>query len=190
MRHTSILLATLIASLFMPVAPSVWADPPPWAPAHGWRKKHDPYYTGYSGKKWEHDYDIVQGKCNRDMIGTVLGGAVGGVVGSTIGKGDGKTVAIIVGTVLGAVVGHEIGKEMDKADRACIGHALELAADRHTVVWDNPDSGLVYRLTPVRGVIIDGRKCREYDLVIKGGDIDEKHRGKACQSGEGKWQPM
>jgi hypothetical protein len=37
---------------------------------------------------------------------------------------------------------------------------------------------------------IDGRKCREYDLAIRGDNINEKHREKACQSGEGTWQPM
>lgn len=190
MKRSSTLLAALIFTLLMPVTPSAWADPPPWAPAHGWRKKHDPYYTGYSGKKWSDDYDIIQGKCNRDKIGAVLGGVVGGAIGSTVGKGDGKTVAIIVGTVLGAVVGHKIGEELDKADRACIGHALELAADKHSVVWDNPDNGLSYRLTPIRGMVVDGRKCREYDLAVHGDGIDEKRREKACQSGEGKWQPM
>ena len=30
-------------------AAPVLADPPPWAPAHGWRKKHDPNYVGYTG---------------------------------------------------------------------------------------------------------------------------------------------
>ena len=30
------------------------ADPPKHAPAHGWRKKHDPYYVGFSGYRWQH----------------------------------------------------------------------------------------------------------------------------------------
>ena len=28
----------------------VLASPPDWAPAHGWRKKNDPAYAGYSGR--------------------------------------------------------------------------------------------------------------------------------------------
>lgn len=184
------ILAFIVFTLLLPAAPSAYADPPPWAPAHGWRKKHDPYYTGYSGKQWEDDYGVIQGTCNRDKIGTVLGGAVGGVIGSTVGKGDGKTVAIIVGTVLGAVIGNQIGKELDKADRACIGHALELAADRRTVVWDNPDAGLNYRLTPIRGMEIDGKKCREYDLLVQGRGVDEKRREQACEVSPGTWRPM
>jgi len=190
MKHIRLALACIGFTLLIPASPVAYADPPPWAPAHGWRKKHDPYYTGYSGKRWDDDYGVVEGSCNRDKIGAVLGGAVGGAIGSTVGKGDGKTVAIIIGTVLGAVVGHQIGEEMDKSDRACIGHALELAADRRTVVWDNPDSGLNYRVTPVRGMDIDGRKCREYDLTVRGNGVDEKRREKACQVSEGTWKPM
>jgi surface antigen len=80
--------------------------------------------------------------------------------------------------------------KLGKADRACIGHALELAADKRTVVWSDPDAGLSYRLTPVRGMVVDRQKCREFDLTIHGNDMDEKRREKACQASEGTWQPM
>ena len=190
MIRSKLAFLTISAALVLPVSPQAYADPPPWAPAHGWRNKHDPYYTGYSGKRWGDDYDIINGRCNRDKIGAVLGGAVGGAIGSTVGKGDGKAVAIIIGTVLGAVVGHKIGEEMDKEDRACIGHALELAADKRTVVWDNPETGLSYRLTPIRGMEVDGKRCREYDLTVKGKGINDKLREQACETGEGNWRPM
>ncbi|HEY3326730.1 MAG TPA: glycine zipper 2TM domain-containing protein [Novimethylophilus sp.] len=110
MNRTYFMPALIACTLLIPLSPAVYADPPSWAPAHGWRKKHDPYYTGYSGKRWYDDYGIIEGTCNRDKIGAVLGGVTGGAIGSTVGKGDGKTVAIIVGTVLGAVVGNQIGK--------------------------------------------------------------------------------
>jgi len=80
------------------------ADPPDHAPAHGWRKKHDPAYVGYTGREWEHDYGIVEGHCNRDDIGTVIGAVVGGAIGSKVGEGSNRAVAIVVGSVLGAVV--------------------------------------------------------------------------------------
>lgn len=80
---------TIIAALLLPASPVAYTDPPPWAPAHGWRKKHDPYYQGYSGTHWEQDYGIINGKCNREAIGTALGGAVGGAIGSSVGK-DGQ----------------------------------------------------------------------------------------------------
>ncbi len=180
--------AVLLAAVLAGVAPSpAWADPPPWAPAHGWRKKHDPYYVGYSGHKWPRDYGILSGRCNREAIGAVLGGTLGAVVGSQVGKGESKVAAIIIGGVLGAVIGASIGREMDREDRACFGHALELAADRQTVTWSNPQ-GVTYAVTPLKGFTHEGRKCREYESVITVEGRKERVRGKACQVGEGEWQ--
>src|SRR3954468_7576086 len=104
------------------------ADPPPWAPAHGWRKKNDPNYVGYTGKKWEKDYGVLDGRCNSAAVGAVLGGVAGGVVGSQVAKGDNRPVAIVVGTVLGTVIGSKIGADIDNGDRGCMGHAFELGA--------------------------------------------------------------
>ena len=53
--------------------------PPPWAPAHGWRRKHaQDYEAGYVIP----DLGIELGRCNRDVIGAVIGGAAGGAIGS------------------------------------------------------------------------------------------------------------
>src|SRR3989304_2554462 len=69
--------STLVLALaFLP--PPALSDPPPWAPAHGWRKKNDPHYVGYTGKKWERDYGIIGGRCHTAAVGAALGGAVGG----------------------------------------------------------------------------------------------------------------
>ena len=170
------------------VPPAAFADPPPWAPAHGWRKKHDPYYVGYSGRKWDDDYGIISGRCNREAIGVVIGAVAGGAIGSQVGKGSGKTVATILGSVSGAVIGAHIGREMDQTDRACFGHALELAKDNQTVSWINPDTGMKYFLTPVRGYSANGRPCREFKTRIVVNGRSERGRGKACQAGDGTWQ--
>lgn len=187
--HTRTVLLAATAALLLPMAPATYADPPPWAPAHGWRKKHDPYYTGYSGRDWPRDYGVIDGRCNRSAVGAVLGGAVGGAIGSTVGKGDGRTVAIILGTVLGAVVGHQIGREMDEADRGCIGHALELAADRRTVYWTGANDWN-YRITPLRNFDHNGMKCREYRMRINGRGIDEDRQERACLVRPGEWRAM
>lgn len=187
-RIKTILLAAA-ATLLLPMAPSTYADPPPWAPAHGWRKKNDPYYTGYSGRDWRDHYGIVDGRCNRSAVGAVLGGAVGGAIGSTVGKGDGRAVAIILGTVLGAVVGERIGRQMDEADRGCIGHALELAADRRTVYWTGANDWN-YRVTPLRNFERDGMKCREYRLRVNGRGIDEDRQERACLVRPGEWRSL
>ena len=59
------------------------ADPPPHAPAHGWRKKNDPYYVGYTGRQWTDDYGIRSGRCDRDRshMATAVGAVAGGVIG-------------------------------------------------------------------------------------------------------------
>jgi surface antigen len=178
------LLLALAAGLVLPAAPGAYADPPPHAPAHGWRKKHDPYYLGYSGKKWEKDYGILEGQCNREAVGAVLGGAAGAVIGGAVS--DGKGVAILVGAVLGAVVGSQIGKSMDQADRGCIGHALELAPDNQRVRWTGA-GGTVYTVTPVKGFKRGGLDCREYITEFKAGTKKEKLKEKACRNPDGTW---
>jgi surface antigen len=163
------------------------ADPPSHAPAHGWRKKHDPYYVGYTGRHWEQDYGIIEGHCNREAIGTVLGGIVGGAVGSQVGEGTDRTVAIVLGTVIGAVIGREIGRNMDEEDRACIGHALELAKDGQSVRWRNEATGLSYVLTPTGNGENLGI-CRNFDLQISRDGKTETQPSRACRSGDGTWQ--
>lgn len=170
------------------VAPPLQADPPAHAPAHGWRKKHDPDYQGYSGRKWKSDYGILQGTCNRQAIGAVVGAAIGGAVGSQVGGGDGRSVATIVGTIIGAAIGAKIGRDMDQADRACVAHAIELGRPGSRVTWTNATTGVSYVLTPVRDVKRDGRTCREYDLTLDRGGRSEQSRGTACRTGDGTWQ--
>jgi surface antigen len=188
-RPLSLTLSAILLPLALaaPAAPQAWATPPGQAPAHGWRKKHDPHYMGYTGHKWEKDYGIVSGRCNREEIGTVLGGVVGGAIGSQIGKGDGRMVATILGAVLGAVIGREIGRDMDEEDRACFGHTLELARVGHPVVWSNP-AGVRFSLTPVRAVTLRGLPCREYTLVTSAGSKKETTHGAACLTSQGTWE--
>lgn len=136
-------LLTIIAALLLPASPVAYADPPSWVPAQGGARNTSPIPVRTGS-----DYGIINGRCNREAIGTVLSGAVGGAIGSSVGKDGSKDVAIILGTVLGAVIGNRIGKSMDDADRACIGHALELAADCQTVNWTGAE-GLNYLVTPM-----------------------------------------
>jgi surface antigen len=178
--------AALAVSLALPAV--TWADPPSHAPAHGWRKKHDPYYEGYSGKKWDRDYGVIQGRCHREAVGAAVGGVVGGAIGSTIGQGDGRTVAIIVGSILGAAVGASVGRDMDEADRACLGQSLELARRGQRVAWEDP-SGVRYLLTPTRDFQRDGRPCRDFDLQVQGRGRETVRRT-ACTNGKGEWRVL
>lgn len=184
----SMTLAFIALTITLPIAPSAYADPPPWAPAHGWRKKHDPYYVGYSGKKWGQDYGVIKGECNWQEVGTVLGGVVGGAVGASVSKKGNKAIAIIVGSVLGAVIGNQIGKTVDQNDRGCVGHALELGSDHQTIYWNNPHTGIDYQVTPISGFTRNGMKCREYVLDLSGEGISESSHQKACRAQNGTWQ--
>jgi surface antigen len=172
------LLATSVTAL---------ADPPAHAPAHGWRKKNDARYVGYTGGGWERDYGVIDGRCDRDAIGAVLGGVAGGAIGSQIGDGSGRTVAIIAGTVIGAIIGHEIGERLDEKDRACMGHALELAKDGVGVRWSNPSLGISYVLTPV-GAKTKEAGCRNFKLQMTGKGKSESRDARACRKSDGTWE--
>ncbi|MET0656753.1 MAG: glycine zipper 2TM domain-containing protein [Steroidobacteraceae bacterium] len=175
-----------LMTLLVVMAGSVLADPPPHAKAHGWRKKNDPTYVGYTGHQWERDYGVLEGKCNRKEIGTVLGAVVGGAVGSQVGDGSSRAVAIIVGSVLGAAIGREIGRKFDDRDRACFGHALELTEEGHSVRWLNEKTGVTYLLEP-HGKAQSGGTCRTYKLTASKEGKSESNEGRACRSDDGTW---
>ena len=178
--------------LLMALPCAALATPPSWAPAHGWRKKNDPTYPGYSGREWDYDFGVRSGSCDRDRIGQVLGGVVGGMAGGAIGAevaGDGtqRNVAIVVGTVVGAAIGAELGRRLDKTDRSCVGHALELADDNQSVRWTNPNTRVTYQLTPLDAEQgNDG--CRRFLLIAHGAFGLSEGRTVACTDGRGVWQ--
>jgi len=185
-RPTRQLLARMIVGAALTLPCIALATPPSWAPAHGWRKKNDPTYAGYSGREWDHDYGVRTGRCDRTEIGAVLGGVAGAAVGAEVGKGDNRVVAMVVGTVIGAAIGAEIGRRMDKTDRHCVGHALELADAGQTVSWSNPSTRVSYQLTPLdKGANEDG--CRKFRLVATGGFGLSEGRTVACAGPDGVW---
>jgi surface antigen len=169
-------------------APPALAAPPDHAPAHGWRKKNDPNYVGYTGRKWEKDYGVIGGRCNREAVGAVLGGVVGGAIGSRVGEGDNRAVAIVVGSVLGAVIGAKIGRDLDEADRGCVGHALELTADGKPVTWVNAKTGVSYAVTPTRGFKQNGQSCREFTTAVTAQGRKETATDRACRAADGTWR--
>lgn len=194
-RHWAV---CLLVPLLGAGAPAL-ADPPAWAPAHGYHKNHpkkgrggeraDPYLPWHGGPAQAPYLD--EGSCNRKAVGAVVGGVVGGVVGSQVGKGDGRTLATVAGTVIGVLVGSSIGRSMDQADRYCAGQALEYTPDQQPVVWQNPDDRQQYSVRPVktyqRG---DGRYCREYITEAQVAGSREQTYGTACRQPDGSWEIM
>jgi surface antigen len=186
----------------------VLADPPGWAPAHGWRKKHerehdadqyerkhkhkrkrdrDERRVGYEGRQWPSDYGILRSQCDRERVGAVLGGVVGGVIGSRAGNEEDRVIATVIGAVVGAVIGAQVGRVMDERDRACVGHALELADSGRAVHWTNEETGTAFLLSPLSDYEQGGRSCREFSLEVTAGNKRDVSRQKACRGNDGVW---
>jgi surface antigen len=168
-----------------------WAKggPPPWAPAHGYRRKFKRRYEVKREETYAPPYGIGLGRCNRGEINSVLGGVAGGIIGSQIGKGDGKTVATIGGAIIGYLVGSAVGQDLDRLDHACVGQALEHGRTDKIVAWRNPDSGRSYEVTPTKIYKSDGGEyCREYTSVSTMGGRTQKVYGRACRRADGTWK--
>jgi len=187
--RTRRVLARLLLVLLIALPCIALAAPPSWAPAHGWRKKNDPAYAGYSGRQWDRDYGVSLGRCDRAEVGAVLGGVAGGALGAAAAEDSQRAVAIVVGTVVGAAIGAEIGRRMDQADRSCVGHALELAQPGQTVTWRNHNTGIAYQLTPMKDASASDEGCRKFRLIATGGFGLSEGRAVACADTDGKWRP-
>jgi surface antigen len=210
------ILATLLIALLAfggvgAGAPTAFAEPPSWAPAHGWRAKHDHghkhkrkrNYEVEVEREYEYDDDYYEDRrrapiyggsggflrCNRELAGQVVGGAVGAAVGSQIGKGDGQLIATGAGALIGVLLGGEIGRSLDEQDRACIGRTLETVPTGQTVAWRNPDTGADVRATPRRTYQTDsGRYCREYTTSASVAGRQQQVYGTACRQPDGSWE--
>lgn len=166
------------------------ADPPPWAPAHGYRAKQAKQKGKHKGQyAYVPPFELNLGRCNRDLLGAALGGAAGAAVGSQIGSGDGRTAAIVGGAILGLLVGGSIGRSMDALDQHCIGQSLEHAGDGQPIVWRNPESGAHYQVVPTETFQApDGRYCREYTTTATLGGQTQHLYGRACRQPDGAWE--
>lgn len=163
--------------------------PPPWAPAHGYRRKHrhSRHYAAHG--TYAVPFGIDLGTCNREKIGMVIGGVAGAALGSQVGKGDGRIAATILGTVAGVVIGGNVGRSLDRADETCVGQALEHAPTGRSVRWTNPDTGARYEVTPQQTYQQDnGRYCREYSARAQVGGNSRIVTGVACRQADGSWK--
>jgi surface antigen len=188
----------LFAAAAVAVPAPVQADPPPWAPAWGYRAKQ-----GKKNKDKKHGsetvvieqpqqgayqipYGIDLGRCNRTEIGAALGAATGAVVGSQVVDKEDKAIGVIGGLIVGGVVGGLIGHAMDSVDEACMGHALEYAADGSPVRWHDPN-GNDYNVVPRETYQAGGRYCRNYTTTMVIDGAPESLDGTACRRPDGNW---
>lgn len=160
-RLAAVALAPLLAVSLLQPAPAS-ADPPPWAPAHGWRAKHE-----HKHKHGRHDdrvvyvmpYGLGERTCYRDLLGAALADAV-----------------------IGVLVGGVIVRGMDDIDRACVAQVLEYVPDRYPVIWGE------YEVVPMRSWEERGHYCREYQSRAWIGGREQMVYGRACRMPDGSWR--
>ena len=124
MRKT--LLAIAAAALTLPAAPA-FADPPPWAPAHGKRAKdraaiynsagqyYQPRALGYDDAVWRGNDGRYYCRRDNGTTGLIIGGAAGALLGRELDGGRSRTL----GTILGAAGGALLGREIDRGGARC-----------------------------------------------------------------------
>lgn len=130
-----LLAATAAMALALPAAPA-FAEPPSWAPAHGWRDRSDdrahfhrddrgrydrhgryvePRRLSRSDRVWRGDDGRYYCRRGNGTTGLVIGGAVGALLGREIDGGRDRTL----GTILGAAGGALLGREIDRGGLRC-----------------------------------------------------------------------
>lgn len=105
-------LATGIACLALPVVPAL-AEPPYWAPAHGWRNNRGDiaYHRTDNGIRYWRGRD-GRYYCRRGdgTVGLLIGAALGALIGHSIDTHGERATGTILGAAAGALLGNEIAK--------------------------------------------------------------------------------
>jgi surface antigen len=159
-----------------------------WAVASLAGSSHPEFYVGYSGTRWQQDYDVMSGRCNRQAIGASFAIPAGEMIGPRTAGRDNRDAATLIGAAMDTLVAPKVGRELDEGDRACVGHALEIGKPGRRVSWDNAATGVHYDLTPDEGRNEIAGVCRDFKLVAHATGGRSKRRGTACEKGPGLWQ--
>ncbi|HUQ13670.1 MAG TPA: glycine zipper 2TM domain-containing protein [Novosphingobium sp.] len=108
----ALVAATLAGSLALPTA-AAYADPPSWAPAHGYRAHQaqaaQRYYSTDNGiRYWQGEDGRYHCKRSNGTVGLLVGGAAGALVGRAIDTHGSRTTGTLLGAAAGALLGREI----------------------------------------------------------------------------------
>jgi len=124
MRKT--LLALTAAAMAVTATPAM-ADPPPWAPAHGYRAKQgasiydsrgrylEPRRLNSADRVWRGEDGRYYCRRDNGTTGLIIGAAAGALLGRELDRGESRTM----GTILGGAAGALIGKELDDGGMRC-----------------------------------------------------------------------
>jgi hypothetical protein len=120
-------IPTIAAAMLAIQAAPVLADPPPHAPAHGYRAKQaaslyndrgwylEPRRVTRQSEVWRGDDGRYYCKRDNGTTGLIVGAAGGAFLGREIDGGRDRTT----GTIVGAAVGALIGREIDRGGLRC-----------------------------------------------------------------------
>jgi len=117
---------------------------------------------------------------------TAAGAVAGGLAGGLLFHGS--AAGIIGGALLGGIVGNVIGNKMDQQDRANMQNAIIMTPVNETVVWTNEDTGVTYRVTPVRDYYSGSNYCREYTTRVNVNGRWQTAYGTVCKMPDGTWR--
>jgi hypothetical protein len=113
----SLTLAASLAAVALPTAAAL-ADPPPWAPAHGYRAQNGAiaYQRTDNGiRYWQGEDGRYYCRRSNGTTGLLVGAALGALLGRAVDtRGERAT-----GTILGALGGALIGREIDRGPSRC-----------------------------------------------------------------------
>lgn len=213
-RNKSLIIVAVAVSLAASGG-AAYADPPPWAPAWGWRAKHhdgepvyvvpQPVYVApqpiyavppppavtvlpWGAQPTAAPYGIASSTCHRKALGALIGAGAGAYIGNNLSRHQ-QVATTIAGGVLGDIVGGLIGDRMDELDQSCAGQVLEHARTGQAVAWRDPNSDARYTVTPVKTwQAEDGRYCREYTAKATINGHRQDVFGTACRQPDGAWQ--
>jgi hypothetical protein len=104
--RTPVLAAALVA--LVPPSTAAFADPPPWAPAHGKRAKDAARVLTLNDRVWRGDGGRYHCRRSDGTTGLIVGAAAGALLGRALDSGRSRTLGTIVGAAGGALLGREI----------------------------------------------------------------------------------
>lgn len=108
----SLIVAATMAAFALPSA-AAFADPPPWAPAHGYRAKKGgiAYRRTDNGiRYWRGDNGRYYCRRGDGTVGLLVGGALGALLGRAVDTRGERTTGTVLGAAAGALVGNELAK--------------------------------------------------------------------------------
>ena len=195
MNASKILLSALFFLLICFVSTSVYSEPPPWAPAHGYRNKHKSHHNHqYRGYDYYHDdvakdIGIFDGICKYEKIGTIVGGAAGAVIGAKVTDKEDRVAGVVIGTIAGVILGKTIGKVIDERDRNCAGHALAYLDEGESLYWRNPNTNAEHQITTLSSYAQNGYDCKQFVTTTTFSNGHKtSYENDACLDYDGVWR--